>query len=1266
MPLTRLDHKRVRILLTLALAAALLLICALAAASAGGPESAPGPRQYVPLAAPQEPPLPPEPDFLGNNPGAGPGGIYVFYDWANLDPKIYPIRGGHMNLGWNTIDTGGGIYNWSAMDSWIKGESALKKLSVITFDSYDGSCCNYVPAYLRASRPSITLTCPDGTVLPRYWDQAYKDAFGAFVRAAGQHYDRDARVGWVQISAGIYGETQPAEEVYQQCLIDAGLNSGIWVDFVKWLVDTYKAAFPHKALVLQYGPYFQYRSERSEITDYAAAQGVGLKNDGLKPDQDDAIINDATKSYYGAGAYDPIIKWSAQVPTGWEGYEQQASGSMRGRTATMWSIYNALDKHADYLMLDVDLVQASDRLDLLKWGATWLGKTISNTPGVWVALRETEGTWYPQYGNYSYWLHQRDSVPGGKTVPLWNVGSAAEGRYTRRTDQASGNASMYFDVDDRFMFSGTNQVTITITYLDAGTDRWELRYDSTTGLDKVGRYVTKTNTGTWKRVVTRLNDARFSGRQPGRSDFRIWSAGDGDETIHLVQIVRVPGTLAAPTSTSTPGPSPTRTLTRTSTWTATRGPSPTPTSTRTSTTTPTKTLTPTPTRTSVPATPTPTPGALGWQRVYGSPGTSWRDLRFIGRSVAYASGGPEWSMDGPGKVVKTTDGGATWKELPVNADGWLWGIDCKDANTCWTAGRHANIRRTTDGGATWQAGNVPADYTGFLYGVRRTGVGDTLLVGATCNETANFMRATDGMNFSGLILDKCFVQWEISCPAAGICYSAAKGRIYRSADNGLTWEPTYTLSAPSARYYSVFCLSANVCWAAGDSGQIQYTTDGGANWQMSNGPAATDLFQRIRMLDTKHGYAVGDGSILYRTDDGVNWRRLASPTTNDLYGLQVFTMDDLFVADWGGDIWHYGSSAVPFTATPTRTAVPPTSTPTRTAIPPTSTPTRTGVPPTATPTRTAVPPTVTPTPTSAAVATWRQLYSRPGTSWRGIRFEGRGAGYAWGGPDWDIVAAGVVVKTTDGGQTWNDSPANAEGWLWGFDCKDANTCWTAGRYGTILRTLDGGASWQLADNADGYTGFLYGVRRTGIGDTVVAGSSCQKVLRASDGFTFTSVLVSSCLSQWEYDCPAAGICYGAASGHTIFQTRDNGLTWTGQQLGYGNYYSVDCTDASTCWVAGDYSQIQSTADGGATWRTAAGLPEGLVFDRIRMLNARQGYAVGDGGLIFRTDDGVNWRQLPSFTTGDLYGLYLFGMDDLYAVDWSGNIWYYGSTWPPPR
>ncbi len=491
-------------------------------------------RWGVALAAPETPAV------WTRDPGDA-AGVYVFYDYENLSPSRYPIRGGHMLVTWKAIETGPGTYDWSWPDRWIADLASKGKYVGFTVDSYDGVCCggSAVPPHVRQQHPSSVIVC-NGTEIPRYWDPAYQRAWGDFIRAVGRRYNNDPRIAWVQISVGIYGETSPAEGEFFGCLESAGLTSESWINVVKWSVDLYREAFPDKQLFLQFAPYYKYRVERREFTDYAASRGVGLKHNGLKPDTDDAYITDPNLSFYGGGGYDPFAKWGDRVATGWEGYENQAF-SMRGRTDSMWSIYNALDKHADILAVDTDLVKAADRQDLLQFANKYLGRTIADTPSVWIALRETEYTWFPEKGNFEFWLYQKDDAPGGRTVPLWRVGSAPEGRFTRRTDQATGNPDMYFDVDDRYIYGNARPVTVTVTYYDQGFDRWQLRYDAVDNPDKAAGTVFKTNTYTWKKATFVLNDALFMNRQLGGTDFHIWCLGDGDEIIHFVDVQRPAG-----------------------------------------------------------------------------------------------------------------------------------------------------------------------------------------------------------------------------------------------------------------------------------------------------------------------------------------------------------------------------------------------------------------------------------------------------------------------------------------------------------------------------------------------------------------------------------------------------------------------------------------------------------------------------------------------------------------------------------------------------
>ncbi len=113
-----------------------------------------------------------------------------------------------------------------------------------------------------------------------------------------------------------------------------------------------------------------------------------------------------------------------------------------------------------------------------------------------------------------------------------------------------------------------------------------------------------------------------------------------------------------------------------------------------------------------------------------------------------------------------------------------------------------------------------------------------------------------------------------------------------------------------------------------------------------------------------------------------------------------------------------------------------------------------------------------------------------------IHFASPIVGYAVGGGDWrQRVGSAFMYKTTDGGNTWTEITSHplyqqgSGGFYFGLDCKDLNTCWAVGRFGTLLRTLNGGASWQHAAKSIYYGGFLYSVLWTGKPDSVLVGTT---------------------------------------------------------------------------------------------------------------------------------------------------------------------------------
>ncbi|MFQ3598596.1 MAG: S8 family serine peptidase, partial [Chloroherpetonaceae bacterium] len=114
-------------------------------------------------------------------------------------------------------------------------------------------------------------------------------------------------------------------------------------------------------------------------------------------------------------------------------------------------------------------------------------------------------------------------------------------------------------------------------------------------------------------------------------------------------------------------------------------------------------------------------GGNSWSLVYqGDLGAWWNGIVMTNRDTGYAV------SDAPQNrsrflVVKTTDGGNTWTELPnaplTNGDfGWTRSIDF--VNTLvgfFGGGSNGNVYSTTDGGASWQIESTGGGYVGGIF-----------------------------------------------------------------------------------------------------------------------------------------------------------------------------------------------------------------------------------------------------------------------------------------------------------------------------------------------------------------------------------------------------------------------------------------------------------------------------------------------------------------------------------------------------------------------
>jgi hypothetical protein len=229
---------------------------------------------------------------------------------------------------------------------------------------------------------------------------------------------------------------------------------------------------------------------------------------------------------------------------------------------------------------------------------------------------------------------------------------------------------------------------------------------------------------------------------------------------------------------------------------------------------------------------------------------------------------------------------------------------------------------------------------------------------------------------------------------------------------------------------------------------------------------------------------------------------------------------------------------------------------------------------------------------------------------------------------WACGNAGAVVRTVDGGATWQLKTApDATFNMYGLDAIDSSTAWVMGTAASvgvtgdsrIWKTTNGGATWteqlKIADSwADGVR-FLDANNGVAIGDPAAATKSKMTIFTTSNGGTTWTLIPGAGNPSVDSVADEVGITNGldiaAGSfwfityGNTnaidprVFKSTDKGLTWTASpKIKIDNSYGFSMKDGTTGITCNINSgSIAKTSN---AWATADSM---LVFAGVYGLRA---------------------------------------------------------------
>jgi hypothetical protein len=543
--------------------------------------------------------------------------VYYGWDYDNRDPKdfnfgpfgsIYYLEWGRLNYGY--IDDY--LNKAQAMKIKLPDGREVSKPVILGVPFYEDGV-DYTPSAVKSMVGGSYMLQPkhaDGSACtpvpaPKYCDPTWQSEYKKMVYALGQRYD--GKISGFLISFGYDGEAVDAKN-FGDCDYKAELhntykcNSFFKVagDAMRW----HREAFPNTPLLIQAQVFTALGDQLNppvgfKTNNWVAENGAwAYSNIGDQAGESRVWYTNPTlprafESKYGAGFVSGL-----------------ADAANKNYWGTYWMILSMMAHRPDFIDFHSDHWDAFVTIPWLsEFVNAQMQKKVNNIPMVWTVLRDLQDDVKKDdpywgcgmsglYGDYSVYMYRRDNLNKNKSVPVkyTELPSKTYGQiytnktlknlsrldvespaYTaRRTDQASGNDYMSFDIDNGWRSAGLKpdgrrSYKIVLVYLDNGHDSLGVEYYD--GNNQLKSYdIQKTGTSLWKRQVINLNDAYFNDQFTGKTDLRINNRQDGDETIHMIQVWDNGQTSGEPTPTSGQNPTPSQPATPT----PSSGPNPSP------------------------------------------------------------------------------------------------------------------------------------------------------------------------------------------------------------------------------------------------------------------------------------------------------------------------------------------------------------------------------------------------------------------------------------------------------------------------------------------------------------------------------------------------------------------------------------------------------------------------------------------------------------------------------------------------------------------
>lgn len=590
------------------------------------------------------------------------------------------------------------------------------------------------------------------------------------------------------------------------------------------------------------------------------------------------------------------------------------------------------------------------------------------------------------------------------------------------------------------------------------------------------------------------------------------------------------------------------------------------------------------------------------------------------------------------KIMKTTDGGTSWKSIStnVNSNTEMFDVAFKPNDNLLVVGKYGRMMKSSDIGETWT--NISNSISENLYSVKFHNNN----IGWTCGGNGTLYKTTDGGDnwtsaSNGLASGNNYKEIQVfSKDTVWLVGTTSNGAaLFKTFDGGQNWSVKQVsgVSTVSAFHF----LNENTGWICGSAGLIYKTTDGGENWTIQTSGTTRHL-RDIKFISENQGWAIGQKElILTTTDGGTTWSTQNGGLANDfeyLYDICIATPGVAYVAGNYALFKKYEltpeSLIADFEVSATNGEAPFEVTFTDKSI--------------------------------GEYSIWQWDFDNDGT----VDAFTKNPTYTYtnkgtfsvkltisdGTETKTIIKNNLITVTKDDGGSTGGDQANQ--WKWVQPQPQGNhlnmirmvnttTGYCAGAHGTILKTTD---SWQNYDvlftGHQDWLNCVYFIDES----TGFAGGSKSFIYKTTDGgSTWIKIKCATSPGSAIYDIGFTNATSGFAVTHDgyVYKTTDAGSTWNKITHGGSTKYKngINFINSTTGFIVGGLStsviDILKTTDGGSTWSPTT-TPVNYAINSIYFVNSTTGYAVGYKGTILKTTDGGdNWALYSN--SGSAYSSY---------------------------